>query len=197
MKKFTAIYKNEPHRNFTQTVRGVCQFDVLNPCWDNRPTDVPGKHWGGGEACTACTEAAAQHSNSFAATRPQLTEGEEFHPLTVFADGEEEKFLTVEVYRHADPKWGDCTCDGITSRFTTVAVPHREGYITLDDLKKRNTPICDIIVRPYLKNYIHARPREVAQGTHSMFGGNYIASSDSRISRINQYPIGVHDRVER
>lgn len=31
-----------------------CNFDVLNPCWDNRPTDKPGKHWGIGEACPSC-----------------------------------------------------------------------------------------------------------------------------------------------
>ncbi len=31
-----------------------CQADVLNPCWDNRPTDIPGQHWGGGAACLHC-----------------------------------------------------------------------------------------------------------------------------------------------
>lgn len=32
-----------------------CRFDALNPCWSNRPTDVIGKHWGGGDACPECT----------------------------------------------------------------------------------------------------------------------------------------------
>lgn len=36
-----------------------CQYDVLNPCWDNRPDDVPGKHWGGGDACPECNLRAA------------------------------------------------------------------------------------------------------------------------------------------
>lgn len=36
-----------------------CGADVLNPCWDNRPTDQFGKHWGGGEACTFCKARAA------------------------------------------------------------------------------------------------------------------------------------------
>lgn len=35
-----------------------CQFDALNPCWNNRPTDVPGKHWGVGDACPVCTARA-------------------------------------------------------------------------------------------------------------------------------------------
>lgn len=33
----------------------TCSLDRLNPCWDNRPTDVPGKHWGVGDACPQCT----------------------------------------------------------------------------------------------------------------------------------------------
>lgn len=32
-----------------------CRCDVLNPCWDNRPTDIVGQHWGGGAACSHCT----------------------------------------------------------------------------------------------------------------------------------------------
>jgi len=32
--------------------------DVLNPCWDNRKDDIPGKHWAGGPACEPCTKAA-------------------------------------------------------------------------------------------------------------------------------------------
>lgn len=36
-----------------------CQCDLLNPCWDNRPDDVPGKHWGGGDACSHCNLRAA------------------------------------------------------------------------------------------------------------------------------------------
>lgn len=32
----------------------TCTTDVLNPCWDARPTDKPGRHWGWGEACASC-----------------------------------------------------------------------------------------------------------------------------------------------
>lgn len=58
MRTFTATFTNQPWRNRSFKVRGICQFDVLNPCWDNRPRDVPGKHWGEGDACAACTRAA-------------------------------------------------------------------------------------------------------------------------------------------
>lgn len=37
-----------------------CRHDVLNPCWDNRKTDVPGMHWSGlGAACPECNLRAA------------------------------------------------------------------------------------------------------------------------------------------
>ena len=43
----------------TEGDHGVCRFDHLNPCWDNRPSDVAGKHWGVGDACPACAARAA------------------------------------------------------------------------------------------------------------------------------------------
>lgn len=41
-----------------------CLFDPLNPCWDGRPTDVIGRHWGADEqsfvsACAYCHAIAA------------------------------------------------------------------------------------------------------------------------------------------
>jgi hypothetical protein len=37
---------------------GYCLVDVLNPCWNARPNDVTGQHWGGGKACAVCTARA-------------------------------------------------------------------------------------------------------------------------------------------
>jgi hypothetical protein len=36
-----------------------CTTDASNPCWNGRPTDVPGKHWAGGSACAPCAARAA------------------------------------------------------------------------------------------------------------------------------------------
>lgn len=60
IKTFAVRYKNKPWLNTSFKVRGVCKFDVLNPCWDNRKSDVVGKHWGGGNACSACITAAME-----------------------------------------------------------------------------------------------------------------------------------------
>lgn len=59
MRTFSVTYQNQPWRNRSFKVRGVCLFDALNPCWDNRPDDVAGQHWSGlGPACAGCTAAA-------------------------------------------------------------------------------------------------------------------------------------------
>lgn len=64
-RRFDVVYANEPQRNRSFSVRGICQHDILNPCWDDREDDVVGQHWGGGPACAPCTEAAlnAQKKN--------------------------------------------------------------------------------------------------------------------------------------
>lgn len=64
MRKFTVEFPNEPRRNRSFMVRGICKCDVLNPCWDNRPSDIPGQHWGIGLACEPCTQAANNHARS-------------------------------------------------------------------------------------------------------------------------------------
>jgi hypothetical protein len=60
MRLFSVEYTSEPRRNRSFLVRGICKCDVLNPCWDNRKDDVPGRHWGGGPACEPCTKAATK-----------------------------------------------------------------------------------------------------------------------------------------
>ncbi len=66
MRKFSVEFTNEPWRNTSFMVRGICKFDVLNPCWDNRKSDIPGKHWGVGLACEPCTKAANELKCSYA-----------------------------------------------------------------------------------------------------------------------------------
>lgn len=64
MKTFSAEFLNEPWRERKFRVRGICKHDVLNPCWDDRPDDVPGEHWSGlGPACEPCTNAAIAASS--------------------------------------------------------------------------------------------------------------------------------------
>jgi hypothetical protein len=61
-------------RKIKQRIRGICQFDILNPCWDNRKSDIPGKHWSGlCDACPACTKAALEYQEKKNAVAKETT----------------------------------------------------------------------------------------------------------------------------
>ena len=105
------------------------------------------------------------------------------------------KGLHVYVLRH--PGWPDTTNGGVTSRFDSLTLTG-EG-ITGPFEPLPDTPELRLVKRPGIgrggATYLHAVP--VVDGepkTGGMFGGNYVATSDSRFP--SDYPIPVHDRFE-
>lgn len=64
---------------------GICLADPLNPCWNNRPGDKIGRHWGGGEACAVC-QARAVLAAGENAPRAELLEACKM-ALHMIADG--------------------------------------------------------------------------------------------------------------
>lgn len=81
-------------------------------------------------------------------------------------------------------------------------VMHGKKSVTVIDVAideifdaQENRPAVRIVRRNlWGKEYVHAEP--VQRGPY-MFGGTYIATSDSRSKNISQYPIPLHDRVEK
>ena len=68
-----------------------------------------------------------------------------------------------------------------------------DGHLTEEDVK--DVPAVDIITRNIGgREYKHARPCCVSG--HTMAGGTFLYSCDSRFRSINDYPIALHDRVE-
>lgn len=105
--------------------------------------------------------------------------------------------LIVSVYRDAGSKT-DCSMNGVTNRFSRLCVVNVDGPFEPDD----DCPA--VRLEPgYYPGTVMIRPLEV-QGKHSMFGGNFVAASDSRFCRAiekitesNFYgAVPVHDRVE-
>lgn len=102
------------------------------------------------------------------------------------ADG----WLTVSVYRNADGS--DCTLGGITGQVSTLYVPHPGGPI--------HNPAEALRLVPREKggqlNFVPLRAD--LEGSWSMFGGNFVFSSDGRfVARYGAQPVAVHDRVEK
>lgn len=99
--------------------------------------------------------------------------------------------LPVSIYKSP---LGDSSANGITSKndrlllvFDGLNSPFKtnegEDYLVLI---KRNIGS---------EEYLSAKPQSLIESnTHSMFGGNFIFTSDSRFP--SSYPIPVHDRVE-
>jgi hypothetical protein len=103
------------------------------------------------------------------------------------------KALPIYVYKN---NLGDCTNNGISSKFETLLLIHEEGFITIDE---DNLP--DNLVKVVTRNlfgseYKHIEPYKKATKVGYMMGGNYASTSDSRFSKISKYPLAIHDRQE-
>jgi len=99
-------------------------------------------------------------------------------------------YLTVEVYRSAGI---DCTNNGVTSdESNMMVVPCVSGPITAEQAELNEYVI---LVPGTAGNRMHLKPEGV--GRHTMFGGNFVYSSDSRFKEnYGNKPIHVHDRIE-
>ena len=98
--------------------------------------------------------------------------------------------LLVHTYRPKE----DCSNGGLTCFYSTFVLID-------DDIKgpfrpKEGVPelrLCRMNLGD--KKYIYAVPTAL-KNEHTMFGGNFIWTSDSRLNKVSSYPIPVHDRVE-
>ena len=95
----------------------------------------------------------------------------------------------------------DSTKGGVTSlkqgatSCILLGVPGPISDALTDDDVSPNEIVLTLVRRTICgREYIHAVPRGTAH--HTMFGGNFIHSSDSRFADICPYPIPVHDRFE-
>ena len=104
--------------------------------------------------------------------------------------------LPIEVYR--SNRFADCTNGGITSRYDSLLLVCDEGFIEVDE----NNPPENLVVmvtRDFgFTVYKHIEPyAKTDRGCVGwMAGGNLAHTSDSRFSRMSQYPLSVHDRQE-
>ena len=108
------------------------------------------------------------------------------------------KALPVDVFRHSH---GDCTNNGVSSRYETLYLICDEGFVDVDE---NNPP--DNLVKLVKRNFpwhkdpiYHIEPFVDPEGAGWMMGGNYAATSDSRFQRMvgDMYgAVPIHDRQE-
>lgn len=87
----------------------------------------------------------------------------------------------------------DCTNGGVSAQRSQMLLVDGEDDVPAE---VNGLPVL-VLVRRNIggQPYLHAKP--VSAGTsHTMFGGNFIYTSDSRFRELCQYPIPIHDRIE-
>jgi len=110
--------------------------------------------------------------------------------------------LIAYVYRQADDNY-DCTMNGWSSRFTRVCVVNAEGPFEPSD----DCPAVEVVKHRTMKALHVVSVKDKESGKWTMFGGNYLACSDSRFSELCRKltgegaytgfgAISIHDRIE-
>jgi hypothetical protein len=103
------------------------------------------------------------------------------------------KALPIYVYRNS---LGDCTNNGLSSKFDSLLLIHEEGFIDIDENNPPENLVKVVTRNLYDGVYKHIEPYKKATKVGYMHGGNYAETSDSRFSKISKYPLAIHDRQE-
>ncbi len=102
--------------------------------------------------------------------------------------------LSINVYKH---RAGDCSNNGITSRFNEILVICPEGNIEIDESKPLPENLCKVVTRDFgFGIYKHIEPIVKPNGVGWMAGGCIGYTCDSRFRRMSEYPLPIHDRTE-
>tara|TARA_R110000851_G_scaffold72413_22_gene160517 strand:- start:4708 stop:5028 length:321 start_codon:yes stop_codon:yes gene_type:complete len=103
------------------------------------------------------------------------------------------KYLPVFVLSNS---LGDSTNNGISATHERkLVVPCLNGHITADDVVEMGYKVLEL--RPSAIAGYPSKFAEAGETRWTMFGGNYVTSSDSRFSaNYGHSPIAIHDRIE-
>ena len=101
--------------------------------------------------------------------------------------------LFLEIFKS---HFGDCSNNGISSRFREIFLTCPEGNIEVDE---DNPPenLCKLVKRDFgFGTHMHVEPVAKPNGVGWMAGGTVVYTCDSRFRRMSEYPLVLHDRTE-
>lgn len=108
------------------------------------------------------------------------------------------KALPIYVYRSSSI--GDCSNNGISSRYDQLLLVHPEGYVVIDEENPPENLVKIVEKRSYSRPgeiYRYIEPVAEPKGLGWMAGGNIADNSDSRFCDVSGgYPLQIHDRCE-
>lgn len=105
------------------------------------------------------------------------------------------KALPLNVYRNNS---GDCTNDGISSKYNRLLLLCEDGFIDVDENDPPENLVRLVTRHLFGKEYKHIEPvAHCDKGCVGwMDGGNIASTCDSRFSKMSDYPLCIHDRQE-
>lgn len=105
------------------------------------------------------------------------------------------KAIPVSIFRNK--LYEGCSNGGISERFEDILLVCDDGFVDVD-LDDPPENLCKLVVRNIFgSQYKHVEPYKKAQHIGWMSGGAIVYTSDSRFSRMSDYPLSLHDRQER
>ena len=103
--------------------------------------------------------------------------------------------LPINVYKD---RHGDCSNGGITSKYSSLLLICDEGFIEVDESNPPENLVKIVTRNLFGSEYKHIEP--VAHTDAGCVGWMAVGcigyTSDSRFSRMSQYPLSIHDRQE-
>ena len=104
--------------------------------------------------------------------------------------------LPISIYE--DKKIGNCSNNGISSRYKEVLLICDDGFVEIDENNPPENLVKLVVRNLFGGEYKHLEPyRRFDKGCVGwMMGGTYAGCSDSRFREISQYPLPLHDRQE-
>lgn len=106
------------------------------------------------------------------------------------------KALPLSIFE--DKRIGNCSNNGISSRYNEVLLICEEGFIEIDPENPPENAVKIGTIQIGYKVFKHIVPlKKPDKGCVGwMSGGTFAYSSDSRFRKISEYPLSIHDRQE-
>ena len=102
--------------------------------------------------------------------------------------------LPISIYE--DKGIGNCSNNGISSRYKDVLLICEEGYVVIDENNLPENLVKLVTRNLFGKEYKHIEPVAKPSGAGWMAGGSLVYSCDSRFREMSEYPLSLHDRQE-
>ena len=104
------------------------------------------------------------------------------------------KALPISVFENKEI--GNSSNNGITSKYDELLLICEDGFIDIDESNPPENLVKIVTRNLFGKEYKHIEPYAKPTGLGWMHGGSVASTSDSRFSKLSQYPLNVHDRQE-